>query len=98
MFTEDLDAFFNDEELAVEVMKEDTNTFNAIHDGKATLKDLSSGEIIQTSPKLVAKASDVVGLGQGDMLTVEDTQYFIRGILPDGTGVVEIELTEDPGS
>jgi len=97
MFTEDLDAFFNDEELAVEVTKDDTNTFNAIHDGKATLKDLNSGEIIRANPKLVAKASDVVGLSQGDMLTVEDTQYYIRGILPDGTGVVEIELTEDHG-
>jgi hypothetical protein len=97
MFTEDLTAFFDVDEMGTLVTKSDTNTFVAIFDNQALIKDVMSGQVINTNPKGVCSSDDLSGLKQDDSLMISDTQYFITSILPDGTGVSEFELTlEDP--
>lgn len=93
MITETLDDFFSEVEFAVSV--EDTNgaEFDAIFDTPAATKDVYSGEIINAAPKITCKTIDVDDYEPGERLVIDDTNYWVRANLPDGTGVSEVHLT-----
>lgn len=95
MFTEDLSVFFETEDFGVLVSDVNGTTFDGIFDNAAATKDVYSGQIINASPKLLCRTDDVNGYEQGDLLEISDTNYYIRAILPDGTGVSEVQLTTE---
>lgn len=95
MFTEDLTPFFNVDDFAVLVTDTNGSTFDAVFDNEAASKDVYSGQVINASPKLLARTEDVDGYIQGDLLEVSDTNYWVRAILDDGTGVSEVQLTTE---
>ena len=95
MFTEDLSVFFETEDFGVLASDVNGATFDCIFDNEAALKDVYSGQIINASPKILARTDDVNGYVQGDLLEISDTNYYIRANLPDGTGVSEVQLTTE---
>ena len=47
-------------------------------------------------PKILARDEDIVGIKEGDEITINATPYVIRVVMPDGTGMTEIMLEKDP--
>ena len=45
-----------------------------------------------TSPVFQCPAASVVGVAQGDTLTIAGDAYTVRGVEPDGTGLVLLRL------
>lgn len=95
MFTEDLTPFFNVDDFAVLVTDTNGSTFDAVFDNEAASKDVYSGQVINASPKLLARTEDVDAYIQGVRFEISDTNYWVRAILDDGTGVSEVQLTTE---
>lgn len=69
------------------------NTFTAIFDNMYTAEDLGgSVAIAMTQPKLLCRTADINGMAEGDSITVESVNYYVRVIMPDGTGMSELML------
>ena len=75
------------------VTKADASTFVAIFDNDFLAVDLDESEVESTEPTLLARTADVSGLAHGDLLTISSTNYTVRGIQPDGTGMTQIMLS-----
>jgi len=72
--------------FAQTVTRADLTTFDAILiDGFGEVED-------PRSPQLLAQASDVTTLNQGDVLTIAGKSYDILGYQPDGFGLVLLQL------
>ncbi|MDA7514351.1 hypothetical protein N8508_01020 [bacterium] len=72
-------------------------TFTAIYDARHALED--AGGFVSFSvdqPRLTCIASDISTLSEGDTVTVpvdgNNTDYTIRLVMPDGTGITELAL------
>ena len=72
-------------------------TFTAIFDAQHALED--AGGFVAFSvdqPRLTCVSSDILSLAEGDTVSVPvdgvDTDYTIRVVMPDGTGVTELAL------
>ena len=90
-FTEDFDAFLDEDEHATAAVFSRTgSTVNVIFD--AAYKDplgIESAGIMATG-----KVSDFTGIVPGDTLTINSVAYRISGSEPDGTGMISIRLRE----
>jgi hypothetical protein len=95
LFTESLGVFFETDDFGVVASDVNGATFDCIFDNEAASKDVYSGQIINASPKILARTEDVNGYVQGVLLEISDTNYYIRANLPDGTGVSEVQLTTE---
>lgn len=45
-----------------------------------------------TNPELYCKESDVADMVQEDPITIDDIEYRIRDVQPDGVGIIRLEL------
>ena len=94
MFTEDLDEFLDPIDFAIEV-ETSKKTFYAIFDAEPYDVELGEGIVSINAPRLTAcKASDVSDLSQGDVITVDGSDYTVKDVRPDGTGLATVELKE----
>lgn len=78
MFTEDLDAFLNTDEHAVEATYDGATPVNVIHDA-AYLEQLG---IAGTRPVALGKASDFPAAAVSKTLLIGSTTYTIKGREP----------------
>jgi hypothetical protein len=46
-------------------------------------------------PRLHCRTSDVVNAANGDTMVIEGVTYYVRVIMPDGTGMTEIQLEKE---
>lgn len=94
-FTEDLDAFFSTDDFG------DVGTFtlagqaakdvDGIFDGPGVIA-LGGYGVETTAPHFLCSAAEVDGIAHGDLVTINDTAYTIKGVDPDGTGLVDLKL------
>jgi hypothetical protein len=86
---EDLTAFFGD--FATDVKVTAGSTFKAIID--APFMSVGDGAGVESSAlSLIAQTEDVADLAHGEILEVDNVEYVVRGIEPDGLGVTTIRL------
>lgn len=45
-----------------------------------------------SSPVFLVNADDLPDVAQGDLLTIDGTDYKVRGVEPDGTGFILLRL------
>jgi len=86
---DDLDAFFDVDEFAVEATVAGASVYG--------LFDRPHAETIEVSgysPALYCKTSDVNAVVEGTEVTVDGTDYTVVGIELDGTGVTKLILQE----
>lgn len=87
-FTEDLTPYFADYGIdAVVNGVACVGIFDAVY---AAALGFTAGN----TPVLLLQAGDVVGVEQGDVVTVPAGSYTITAIEPDGTGLVLLRLQE----
>lgn len=98
---DDLDAFVDTGDFAVSatvtLRNGSTRTVPGIYDGPYRNAALTDVEQDTTAPTFTAKASDLVGIGRKDGITIPGAGAF--GILtepqPDGTGMAVLELAPE---
>jgi len=46
-------------------------------------------------PRLHCRTSDVINAANGDTMIIEGVTYYVRVVMPDGTGMTEIQLEKE---
>lgn len=97
-FAEALAPFFDPADFGIEAAylplgsTDDPVPVNGIFD-KAYVDPL--GVVEGAAPVFTCAAASVPAVKHGDALTIDGTTYTVRGVEPDGTGVVLLRLEED---
>ena len=90
MFVENLARFFATADFAVDARWNGTVMLTGIFDAAGT----STLDVSGIDPRFQCAAREVVGMRRGDTLSIGGTTYKVKGLEPDGTGVVVIPLEE----
>jgi len=76
------------------VVEYDGNEFCGILDQTFMSVDLGEG-IEAAELVLTVRSSDVSGISEGDEITADGTEYIIRNVEPDGTGITILRLNNE---
>lgn len=87
MFTESIDDFFNADEFSQPATWQ-SQTVQVIFD-KAYLESYG---VAGANTFVTVAEKNVVGIVSGQAMVIDSVNYVIRNVLPDGTGVLQVEL------
>jgi hypothetical protein len=86
-FVEAFDDFFSDSEFAVTAVYAGNNV-QVIFD-KAYIENYGLAGV---NTFITVPAASVPGIANGQSIIVESLNYIVRNVLPDGTGILQVEL------
>lgn len=89
---EDLDDFFHTDEFAIEVVFDGGSPVKAIMDADFIEAGEATVGIEGDQPRLTCKAQDVNTVQHGSTVVADGDTYTVRGIEPDGSGLVRFVL------
>ena len=91
-FAEPIAAFFNVDDFAVAALYNGATTVNIIFDAAyiEPLGDLAEGR----APVAWVQSSLIPAVAHGDTFVINAATYKVRGVEPDGTGVVLLRFEE----
>ena len=70
-------------------------TVNGVFENEFVGVEVDAGVPIEsTRPVFTCREADVTGIAQGDTVVIDGTSRTVRGIEPDGTGIVRLILKE----
>ena len=70
-----------------------SSTIKGIFDKESIEQAVGEAGIIEEVPMFTCKTSDVSSATFNDTLVIDSTTYYIKELLPDGTGVTRITLS-----
>ena len=90
--------FFDSDDFAssatfTDVSAGTSSTVKGIFDKESVEQAVGEAGIIEEVPVFTCKTSDVSDATFNDTLVIDSTTYYIKEILPDGTGVTRITLS-----
>lgn len=91
-FAEPLSVFFDPNDFAVVALYNGATTVNVIFDAEYT--EPLGNDVQGSAPVAWCQASLLPGVAHGDTLVINATTYKVRGVEPDGTGVLLLRLEE----
>jgi hypothetical protein len=91
-FVEDLAGFFDVAGFAVAALYNGATTVNGIFD--AVYTEPLGNYVEGSGPIFQCPAADVPSIAQGDTFLINARTYKVRGVEPDGTGIVLLRLEE----
>lgn len=96
-WTDDIDEFFADFAISVTLDPGGTGEvdIDAIFDEPQRIIDLQTGEVVNASPALTCKTSDVSGVTRRSTVEIDSVTYYVNEILNDGTGITQLILSGD---
>lgn len=98
-FEENLDVFFDTAEFAVEAIATtrlgESMPIKVIFDAPH-VEPLGVGVLEASQPAVLAPSPLAQQLSHGDVLTIEQADFRVVGIQPDGTGVTRLVLERCP--
>jgi hypothetical protein len=89
----DLDAFLNVDEFGVGATFKGAD-INVIFDQAGVIQPIGGAVFETSTPQCLAKTADVPGVVQGDTIVIDMVTWYITQILPDGTGMTKLILSE----
>ncbi len=89
---EDLSVFLTD--FAETVTLTTGATFQAVRSADYVEVGDSGAGVESSAPTLLARTADVTGVAFGTVVELENVQYVVRGVRPDGTGMTTLRLEE----
>lgn len=96
MFAEDMSAFFNTGEMAVQAVftpGDGGAPVSAAVIFKANTQDIFSGDVLSDEYSIVYPTGALSGIGSGDYGTVNGTRYRVRDVRKKGDGaLIEAKL------
>lgn len=95
--TADIEFMIADFGQTVTYTKGESSTdITAIFDNEYEAVDAGGGvPFAMSQPRFYCRTSDVPNAVDGDTLTVNSVVYIIRIVMPDGTGVTELQCEKD---
>ena len=91
-FTEDLSPFFSTSDFAVEALWNGATSVPVIFDSEYI--EALRGVVEGSGPVALCAAADVPGIAHGDTQVIDGVTYKVRGVEPDGTGLVLLRLEQ----
>ena len=90
--------FFDSDDFAssatfTDVSAGTSSTIKGIFDKESVEQAVREAGLIEEVPVFTCKTSDVSDATFNDTLAIDGTTYYIKEILPDGTGVTRITLS-----
>ena len=90
--------FFDSDDFAssttfTDVSAGTSSTVKGIFDKESVEQAVGEAGLIEEVPVFTCKTSDVSDATFNDTLVIDGTTYYIKEILPDGTGVTRITLS-----
>ena len=90
--------FFDSDDFAssatfTDVSAGTSSTIKGIFDKESVEQAVGEAGLIEEVPVFTCKPSDVSDATFNDTLAIDGTTYYIKEILPDGTGVTRITLS-----
>ena len=90
--------FFDSDDFAssatfTDVSAGTSSTIKGIFDKESVEQAVGEAAIIEEVPIFTCKTSDVSDATFNDTLVIDSTTYYIKELLPDGTGVTRITLS-----
>ena len=90
--------FFDSDDFAssatfTDVSAGTSSTVKGIFDKESVEQAIGEAGLIEEVPVFTCKTSDVSDATFNDTLVIDSTTYYIKEILPDGTGVTRITLS-----
>ena len=70
-----------------------SSTVTGIFDKESVEQSVGEAGLIEEVPVFTCKSSDVSAATFNDTLVINSTTYYIKELLPDGTGVTRITLS-----
>ena len=70
-----------------------SSTIKGIFDKESVEQEVGEAGLIEEVPVFTCKTSDVSSATFNDTLVINSTTYYIKELLPDGTGVTRITLS-----
>ena len=93
MFSEDLSIFFNSDEHAVKAIFQG-RYIDGIFDNEYYPVDIGETEFESYQPRFMCAVADLTYVVNGSVLSINDTDYTVRSIQKDGTGLASLVLTK----
>jgi hypothetical protein len=90
----DLDVFLNASEFATDITYKSA-TITGIFDNAYVVSALDTDDVETLQPQVYVKSGDVVGIVQGDTMTINGITYKVISPQPDGTGLTLVILSRD---
>lgn len=90
-WAEDLTVFFNINEFAVEATILGGPVIG-IFDNESVIVEGYTGAVESTRPIFLCREANVSAVTHGTAVTINAVSYLVRGIRPDGTGLVRLIL------
>lgn len=87
---EDLSVFLAD--FAETVTLTNGKTFKAVRSADFVEVGDSGAGVESSAPTFLARTADVVGVAFGTVVELDNVQYVVRGVQPDGTGMTALRL------
>ncbi len=84
---EELLNFISEDDFATTITKADTSTFKAIFDAEQEVFDVNTGQVVNSSPVITGRTSDMSGLSRGDVVIVNSISYNVLDNKDDRTGM-----------
>jgi hypothetical protein len=95
----DIDIFFSDfgVDAILKSQIEPEKTIKVIFTAKGQALEIldSSIGVETTKPIALCKSSDVETVAHNDIIEISGKEYYVISILPDGTGITTLGLSED---
>lgn len=92
-FAENLGQFFNEQDFAVRALWKGTTEVVGIFDRAYFEDPVGTGAANESAtPMFQTAAASVAGVAHGDAFRVNETDYKVVGVQPDGTGAVVLIL------
>ena len=70
-----------------------STSVKGIFDNVYAAEDVGGGvAFAMTQPRFLCRTADINGMAEGDVITIESVGYYVRIIMPDGTGLTELAM------
>ncbi|MEM6602503.1 MAG: hypothetical protein AAF621_00480 [Pseudomonadota bacterium] len=92
---EDLTAFFNADEFAIDIivkLPDGDVTLKGIFDDAFFLAEIGEADLSDTQPRITLPTKDAEIISRKDQIVVHNTEYFVLENKPDGTGISIVTL------
>ncbi len=94
---ENLDVFFMDDLIAVDVSKGSTTGLRAIKGPWGLYGDggelIAGGMVVSEDHSIIMKSSEVSGWTTDDLITVDGSQFYVRTVIPIEDGKFSVITT-----
>lgn len=95
MFQENLAEFFQEQDFAGTAVWNQTVSIPVILDREFIRLNIGNAGVESSEPAVLVQETDIAGVAHGDILRINEENYIVRGIQPDGHGLILLIMEKE---